>query len=261
MKTHEVAPGSLAGRVQQPDYVGTITELTLRVHDAQDVASVHRCFTDGVRALGAERAWFASVEIEGDSVLALALQSACDASWTRRYLDDELYRYDPWLAYAQRHAEPVPVSQLLEPTGRAAVTRRLALEAGLVSCALIPAHGDALPGRFGLLVLGHSSPDYFDDDGFALLRICSRTFALELHGWWLAQRRRERRAEIHLNDDDRMLLEMHAQGRNSDQIAAVLQVTRQSINSRFQRLNRKLKAPNRRAALQVAVDCGLIRGA
>ena len=45
---------------------------------------------------------------------------------------------------------------------------------------------------------------------------------------------------------------------NNSQIARELQVSRESINSRFQRIIAKLGVRNRRAAARVAIECGLI---
>lgn len=258
MSICDPTPASLAALVSQAGYVGAATELTIGVLSSTDVATMHRCFHKGVTTLGAERAWFASVDCNAEGFDALCLQSACDPSWTRRYLDEQLYRSDPWLQYARRHAEPVLASRLAALAAEHEATRRLAVEAGFVSCALIPAHASARPDRFGLLALGHRTPGYFEGEGFALLRICARALALELHGWWMDHRRRERLAQVRLTDEDLVLLELHAKGRNSDQIADALHVTRQSINSRFQRLNKRLHVPNRRAAAQVALECGLI---
>jgi DNA-binding CsgD family transcriptional regulator len=241
--------------------VDAATRLTMNVLASGDVATMHQHFRDGIALLGAERAWFASVDCNGEGFEALCMQSACDPAWTRRYLDESLYRSDAWLSYARRHVEPLAASRLTGLTDEQRSTQELAAAAGFVSCALLPAHAGIDPARFGLLVLGHSRPGYFEAGDFALLRIRGRALALELHGWWIEHRRREKLAAVRLTDDDLVLLELHAKGRNSDEIAAALHVTRQSINSRFQRLNKRLHVPNRRAAAQVALECGLIDGA
>lgn len=258
MNSLDAVNTSLAEHVSRPNYIDAATRTTVGVLTSTDVGSMHRHFREGVAALGAERAWFASVDCHGDGFDALCMQSACNPSWTRRYLDEQLYRSDPWLLYARKHAEPLPASRLNALTEEQEATRKLAAEAGFVSCALMPAHAGNRPASFGLLVLGHSRPDYFEEGSFALLRVCGRSLAIELHGWWLEHRRREQLAAVRLTDDDLVLLELHVKGRNSDEIANVLHVTRQSINSRFQRLNKRLRVPNRRAAAQVALECGLI---
>jgi len=258
MNPLDPAKPSFAAHVSRTDYVDAATRLTVGVLASPDVATMHRHFREGIATLGAERAWFVSVDCQGDDFDALCMQSACDPAWTRRYLDEQLYRTDPWLFYARRHAEPVLASGLNGLTVQQQATLQLAADAGFVSCALMPAHAGTRAGQFGLLALGHSTAGYFEDGGFALLRICGRTLALELHGWWIEHRRREKLADVRLTDDDLVLLELHVKGRSSEEIADALHVTRQSINSRFQRLNKRLHVPNRRAAAQVALDCGLI---
>lgn len=251
---------AVKGSMQHAVDVDAATRSTIGVVGASDIATMHQHFRYGVELLGGERAWFVSVDCNGGDFGALCMQSACDPAWTRRYLDESLYRSDPWLSYARRHVEPLVASRLNGLTDRQRGTVELAAAAGFVSCALVPAHADIDPARFGLLVLGHKQPDYFEGGNFSLLRIRGRTLALELHAWWVEHRRREKVAAIRLTHDDLVLLELHAKGRNSDEIAAALHVTRQSINSRFQRLNKRLHVPNRRAAAQVALECGLIKG-
>lgn len=241
-------------------HVDAATRSTLEILSSDDVAALHHRFRNGIAILGAERAWFTSVFCCNNGFETLCMQSACDANWPRRYLDEQLYRSDPWVSYARWHVEPSLASRLTGLTENQVRTRQLAAAAGFVSCALMPAHIDLGAAHFGLLVLGHSRAGFFEDSDFALLRIRGRSLAIELHGWWVAHRRREKLAAIRLTDDDLVLLELHVNGRNSDEIADTLRVTRQSINSRFQRLNRRLHVPNRRAAAQLAIECGLIQG-
>ena len=61
-----------------------------------------------------------------------------------------------------------------------------------------------------------------------------------------------------MNAADLILLQHECQGHGSKKIATELQVSTSSINSRFQRMNAKLGVGNRRMAVQLAVECGLI---
>lgn len=258
MSTIDCNAPSLADFVSSTDFADTAARLTIKVLNSTDVAAMHRVFSDGVGDLGAERAWFASIDCKGDRFEALCMQPACDPAWCRRYLDTELFRSDPWLRYARKHSDPVLASKIAARSPGEETTVQVAREAGFRSCALIPAHADNDSDRFGLLVLGHSEPGFFEAGGFDWLRICAWPLALEMHDWWMGQRLRARMEGVRLSESDLDLLRLHVAGRSSEEIANELQVTRQSINSRFQRLNKRMRVGTRRAAAQVAIDGGLI---
>lgn len=260
MRTADAADAISSASPGDAVNIDAATRVTLGVLNADDVAALHLQFREGIAILGAERAWFTSVYCRDDGFETLCMQSACDANWPRRYLDEQLYKSDPWLSYARWHVEPLLASRLKGLTEKQLATRQLAAVAGFVSCALMPAHADLGPAHFGLLVLGHSQRGFFEDSDFALLRIRGRSLAMELHGWWVAHRRREKLTTFRMTNDDLVLLALHVQGCNSDEIATALSATRQSINSRFQRLNRRLRVPNRRAAARLAMECGLLQG-
>jgi DNA-binding CsgD family transcriptional regulator len=61
-----------------------------------------------------------------------------------------------------------------------------------------------------------------------------------------------------ISQEDLVLLQHRCQGHSSKKIAAEMQVSKGSINSRFQRMNAKLGVGNRRMAVQLAIECGLI---
>jgi DNA-binding NarL/FixJ family response regulator len=82
--------------------------------------------------------------------------------------------------------------------------------------------------------------------------------AMELHDWWLTRLRRNLVVKARLSSDDLVLLQHQAQGHCSKRIAAELCVSKSSIDSRFQRMNAKLGVQNRRMAVKLAIDCGLI---
>ena len=81
-----------------------------------------------------------------------------------------------------------------------------------------------------------------------------------MHDWWLARIRRELIVKARITQADLELLRHEYQGHSSKRIAAELQVSKSSTNSRFQRMNMKLGVPNRRLAARLAVECGLLIG-
>ena len=184
----------------------------------------------------------------------------CDPGWWHLYRAACPLQNNPWLAYASRHSSPTRATQL----GSLALERQQSIDigeaAGFASAALVPAHSGRSEDRVSVLCLGHSVAGYFEDPAFANLQAGARSLALELHDWWSLQERQELNQQTHLSDAEVRLLERHFAGLSSKQIAHELGVSRESVNSRFQRIVAKLGVRNRRAAARVAIDCGLIIG-
>jgi DNA-binding CsgD family transcriptional regulator len=248
----------LLARVCDGHYAARVAAIAARIASAPDQAAVHALFREGVAALGAERAAFVSFVRDDATTSACRFMIDCDPAWGRVYLDGEHFAHDPWLAYAAHNSEPVLASTLtvLDPEQRKVIA--LAEHAGFVSVVLVPAHSGAGHSRISSLCLGSAIPGYFDSPGLPTLRVNARMLAMELHDWWLARLRRNLIVKARLSHDDLVLLQHQVHGHSSKKIAAELQVSKSSINSRFQRMNAKLGVPNRRMAVKLAIECGLI---
>jgi DNA-binding CsgD family transcriptional regulator len=249
---------SLADHVGDDRYVLRVSEVVEQIDAAPDEAGLHRLLRQGVAALGAERAAFVTF-VRGESELASCRWMLdCEPDWCRRYLDRDCFSRDPWVAYAARESEPVVASALniVDPAQREVVA--LAAEAGFASAVLVPAHSGAGHARVSLLCLGHADPGYFEAGGIRRLRVGARALALELHDWWLARIRRDLLLRSRITRDDLTLLEHQCLGHSSKRIAAELNMSRTSVNSRFQRLIAKLGVANRKMAARLAIECGLI---
>jgi DNA-binding CsgD family transcriptional regulator len=183
---------------------------------------------------------------------------ACDPAWCRQYLEAGLIAHDPWLAYASQHSEPIVASSLViaEPARRRAI--ELATCNGFASTVLVPVHSGAGHSRISLLCLGSPRAGYLEGTGFGRFKLGARALACELHDWWLAHLRREMLAKMRFTAHELELLRRQCQGQTSKRIAAELHVSRESINSRFQRMRAKLGVSSRRTAAQMAAEIGLI---
>lgn len=212
---------------------------------------------EATQALGAERAIFVSFVHDDLEFSACRFTLACDPSWCQQYLANGGPQHDAWLAYAARNSEPVVASfSSVDPRQQRLID--LATAHGFESALLAPAHDVASPSRVSVLILGSSRVGHFDDAGFGLLRIGARMLACQLHDWWGAHIRQELVAVARLTADELALLRFEQEGRSSKAIADVLDVSKSSIDSRFQRLNIKLGVPNRRHAARLAAACGLL---
>ena len=249
---------ALRERLRQTEYAARVASIAARLTDTPDQPTAHSLFRAGVSALGAERAAFISFVRDDASTSACHCMLHGDPGWGRRYMDEGHYTRDPWLAYAAHHSEPVLADELAiaDPAQHDVV--RLAEAAGFVSVLLVPTHSGAGHSRIGLLCLGAAERGCFDGEVLPTLRVAARMLAMELHDWWIARLRRTLIAGARLNSDDLNLLKHQLQGHSSKKIAADLQVSTSSINSRFQRMNARMGVPNRRMAAKLAVDAGLI---
>lgn len=249
---------TLQGVVACERYSERVASIATKISEASDQQTVHALFLEGVSALGATSAVFVSFVRDDGDLAACRFMLACDPAWARLYVQEGHFVHDPWLAYAAHHSEPIVASALNVLDGDHQRVIDLAARAGFVSAVLVPAHSGAGHSRISLLCLGSTRPGYFEDAGLPRLRVSARMLALELHDWWLARIRRDLIVKARITSADLVLLQHECQGHGSKKIAAELQVSKSSINSRFQRMNAKLGVANRRMAVQLAVECGLI---
>jgi len=249
---------TLLNHVADTHYFDRVVSIAVRVPAARDQQTVHALFREGVIALGASSAVFVSFVRDDRNLAACRFMLACDPAWGRAYIQEGHFAHDPWLAYAAQHTEPVVASELnlLDDDHRQVMD--LAARAGFVSAVLVPAHSAPGHSRISMLCLGSPTPGYFEGEGLAQLRVSARMLAMELHDWWLARIRRDLIVKARITPEDLVLLQHQCQGHSSKKIAAELKVSKSSINSRFQRMNAKLGVGNRRLAVQLAIECGLI---
>lgn len=257
----DAGPGiadALLERVSDEHYAARVAAIAARIASAPDQPALHLLFREGVAALGAERAAFVSFIRDDATTSACRFMIDCDPAWGRMYLEGGHFANDPWLAYAAHNSEPIVASSLSVADAEQLKVVNLARRAGFVSAVLVPAHSGAGHARISSLCLGSSIPGYFESAGLPTLRVSARMLAMELHDWWLTRLRRNLVVKARLSSDDMVLLQHQARGHCSKRIATELRVTKSSIDSRFQRMNAKLGVPNRRMAVQLAIECGLI---
>ncbi len=251
-------PLSLAQIVSAPDYTARVSAVIERIAPAGDQPSVLALLRAAVEALGAQSAFFVSFVRDDTDVSSLRFMLACDPAWCQQYLERDFIAHDPWLAYAARHSAPLVASALAVVQPEAHRVIALATQHGFASAVLVPAHSGAGNSRISLLCVGSPTPGFFEGAGFARFKLGARTLAAELHDWWLARIRRQLIVKSRITPGDLVLLRYQRQGHSSQQIATELRVSKSSINSRFQRMNTKLGVPNRRMAMRLAIECGLL---
>jgi DNA-binding CsgD family transcriptional regulator len=251
-------PATLVAIVTNPGYADRVSSAAERIATAPDPATAQRLLIEGIAVLGAQNAFFASFVRDSKDVGACRFMLACEPDGCRPNLDADSLWHDPWLAYAASHAAPIVASalsaadrgghELIAPTQRH----------GFASVLLVPAHSGPGHTRMGLLALGSPQVGFFESEGLARFRIGARALATELHDWWQARLRRELSARI--TPAELELLRHEQCGHGSKLIAQALDVSPCAIDSRFQRINARLGVANRRAAVRLAIECGLLAG-
>lgn len=251
-------------------------ELTLRrVADAEGFAArVHRVLREvvsvmepdgaiellsrGVQEFGAASGCFISFVREADTAATCRMLVACDPRWGTDYLTNGWFNSDPWLSHALRSEEPVVASMLVAdtPAERAMIDR--AADYGFKSVVVAPSPSAAGASRVGVLYIGSERDGFFEGDGFDDVRPLAQALSMELHAWWLRAMRRELVARIRMSRDELDLLRHEDSGHGSKVIARVLGTQAKTIDCRFQRINAKLGAPNRKAAVRIAKLYGLL---
>ena len=233
-----------------------LTEIAESITHVTDRGELQALLHSAALLLGAERSFFATMSGEGrDTTYAFVLD--CDAGWWHRFRAAYPLQKNPWLVYASGHSTPARATQLGSTARERQGAKDLAVAAGFGSALLIPVHSGRSESRASVLCLGHSVAGCFEDPTFAKLQVGARSLAMELHDWWSLHDRQQLTQHTQLSEGEVRLLERHFAGFSSKQIAFELSVSRQSVNSRFQRIVAKMGVRNRRAAARVALECGL----
>jgi DNA-binding CsgD family transcriptional regulator len=252
-------PVPLCAIVASPGYADRVSAAAERIASAPDPATAQRLLVDGIAVLGAQNAFFASFVRDGKDLGACRFMLVCEPDGCRPNLDGDALLHDPWLAYATRHAAPIVASSMLwaaDHGGHELIAP--AHRHGFASTLLVPAH--SAPGhlRIGLLALGSHQAGFFEGEGLSRFRIGARAMATELHDWWQARLGRELIARSRITSAELELLRHEHHGHSSKLIARALDVSPRAIDSRFQRITARLGVSNRRAAVRLAVECGLL---
>jgi DNA-binding CsgD family transcriptional regulator len=241
-----------------PGYAAQVLDLIGCIEDAPSKPAALALFREAVQHIGADAAWFLSFIRDDATSASYRFLLACDPVWASEYSRHGWFADDPWLRYAAQATEPVRASELtdLSPRERAVVAS--SADYGFRSALIAPTPSSGGQSRIGVLCLGSSTEDFFEDAGYRAAKLLARCLAMELHGWWLRQIKAELIARARITDADLALLRSEEAGLSSKAIAADLGTEAKTIDCRFQRVSAKLGAANRRAAVRIAKLYGLI---
>jgi GAF domain-containing protein len=252
------SPSTLLRLTSQPDYSARVSEIVQKVSKAADEVEALSLLDQAARRMGGDVAAFVSFVRDDGSHESYRFLLACDAVWCHEYEKRSWYANDPWLQYALNHSEPARASEIAVNSKQQRAVVDLAGQFGFRSGVIVPAPSSGGLSRVGVLCLGSGDPDFFEGEGFFAVKVIARSLAMELHEWWIGQIKRELIANARITEDDLVLLQHERLGHSTKVIAAALNTSASSIDSRFQRVNQKLGVPSRKAAAILAAEYGLI---
>jgi DNA-binding CsgD family transcriptional regulator len=239
-------------------FASRVHEVLREVGSVPEPAGAVDLLARGVRQFGGTAGCFISFVREADTAATCRMLLACDPRWGTDYLVNGWFDIDPWLSHALRSEEPVVASALPvgTPAERAMVER--AAEYGFRSVGVAPSPSAAGVSRVGVLYMASERVGFFEGEGFEDVRPLAQALSMELHAWWLRMLRQELGARVRLSQEELALLRHEDSGHGSKAIARVLGTQAKTIDCRFQRINAKLGAPNRKAAVRIAKLYGLL---
>lgn len=249
---------SQASQTRSKDYCARLLELLPLIGDADSTETAVTLFREAVICLGADAGVFMSHLRDDATRASLRSLWACDPVWAAEYASRSFFSHDPWLQYATHDSEPILASALKPASAEEEVFLATAASCGFASAVIAPAPSGVGTSRVGVLCLGSQHPSYFGEETYSMVRVVARALAMELHRWLQRSMKREMLFRSHLTDAEIDLLRHEAAGHSSKVIGVALNVEATTIDCRFQRLNTKLDAPDRRTALRIARLYGLL---
>jgi DNA-binding CsgD family transcriptional regulator len=238
----ESDPPTLRRVAEAEGFAARVHQVLRQVVSVSDAAGAIEVLSRGVQEFGAASGCFVSFVREGDTAATCRMLLACDPRWGTEYLVKGWFNNDPWLSHALRSEEPIVASMLPAetPAEKAMVDR--AAEYGFKSVVVAPSPSAAGASRAGVLYIGSERGGFFEGDGFDDVRPL----------------RSELVARIRMSREELELLRHEDSGHGSKAIARALGTQAKTIDCRFQRINAKLGAPNRKAAVRIARLYGLL---
>lgn len=235
-----------------------IIALLHQIDAAVDPAQVVDLMRPAAQALGAESACFICWLQDRGAQGTYRLLMACDPLWSSAYLRHRWYRFDPWLAHARRSEAVRRGSDIAIHDPSAEDLRCCSLEHGFRDLVVVPAPTPLGGQRYGVLYLGHPEPDALVGAADPGYRTLARGLAFELQAWCVDKARRAALGQASFSDTDLMLLRLQDAGSTTKQIARAIGQGTSAVDSRFQRINAKLRTTSKRESVRLARVYGLI---
>lgn len=229
-----------------------------RLRTADSAATCLEHLVEATRAIGSRASLYLITIPEASGEISGIALFACDPAFAQCAFERVSLEQHPWVRFARSHAEPATHVEIESFALADAAALALARQHGFESYLLVPTMTGAGLGRTGLLCLGQDEDATFEGPDRHLIRLLARALACELHDWFTAQLREGFMDHWQLQSEDVHLLALEWDGLGTKEIAQRLGLSQAAIDSRFQRINRRLNCNSRSAAARRAAEHGVL---
>lgn len=229
-----------------------------KIGTSRDAAECLTHFFDATHAMGVASGLYAVLIPEAGGELSSITLFACDPAFAQGF-DPGADLMHPWLRYARQHTTAIAGEELLLQSPDDAAAIAFARQHGFGQCLLVPIAAGAELGRTELLCLGAEDGTTFGFIEPRPLKALAHALAGELHAWFTLKLQASLLQEARLQPQDIQVLACEWQGLSSKEIARRTGMSIAAVDSRFQRLNIRLRCANRRAAARRAAEYGLLQ--
>lgn len=229
-----------------------------RIRSAGDAAECLERLLAATRAIGATGSLYIVAIPEGGPELSSIALFACDPGFALQAFDFAPMETHPWVRFARAHTTPGTAGQVQIDSAADAAAVELARTFGFVSCLIVPTIAAAERGRVELLCLGEAREDGFEGEDRHIVRLLARALAAEMRDWFTTHLRASLQRATRLQAIDVQLLAYERGGLSSKEIAQRTGMSIAAVDSRFQRLNRRLNCASRKASARRAAEHGML---
>jgi len=249
---------SIRDRARAPNYAVQALEAVTLIQQATSPPHLLDSLVHATAAIGATGSIYTAAIPEDAQDLSCFSLFACHPAIAKAHGSKPLLLGHPWFRFAQTHTMPGTDHQIRQQHEADAAAIQLASRYGFKSCLVIPASIGSPSGRLEMLCIGSDQADDFEGPEARAVRALARALAAELHDWLTRHLTERLTSAAQLQAIDIDLLALEWQGLGTKEIALRTGMTPSSVDSRFQRLNARLKCANRKSAARRAAAYGLL---
>jgi len=258
---HPIHATSIRERARTLDYAAQALDAIVRIHQATDPPALLDRLMNATAAIGATASVYtAAIPEDGHEPSCFSL-FACHPGFAQEQNSRGPLLNHPWFRFARTHTTPGTDHQIPLQHEADAAAIELARRHGFRSCLIVPTPAGADLDRLEMLCLGSDKEDDFEGGEARVVRTLARSLAAELHDWLTRYLRQRLQEAARLQERDVDLLAMEWQGLGSKQISLRTGLSVASVDSRFQRINARLKCASRKASAKRAAAYGLLESA
>lgn len=249
---------SIRERAQATNYSIRALAAIAQIAAATEPPALVEKLVNATAAIGASASLYTAAVSDGDREHSCFSLFAGQPAYAHAQNELGPLTTHPWFRFARTHLASGSDRQIRVHEAADAAAMELAREFGFRSCFIVPTPTGHDLDRLGMLCVGSEHPDDFEGPEAGLVRTLARSLAAELHDWLLHYLHARLIQSAKLEETDMQLLALEHRGLQSKQIATLTGLSKASVDSRFQRINMRLRCSNRRASAQRAAAYGLL---